>query len=504
MEPDFGKIQKERLPTLYEVLIQKTSAPVDLWSFYTFLSQFPFAINYLDFWIDLMAHMRLCKDYIEGIRRSLNSGIGNGNGTGTGRNTSNSRIPHDRVNANANTSGDDNLDADNVSVTTSVLINALMEEGHLDFQDPSRVSQFLRGDSADYTPQLTQMLESWKRHSGIYDPNNLNALNIDNMNLATLMDEVLKKQTQVRHDTAQITTKQLQNNALQICNTYLLSPEKSPRYLTNIPGDIRQQTVNLITNQHRHDPEVFENLKTLTYQFLEIDCFPKFLSRVALHNIHDEISDWRFQTLGRRTTNNSIGNIRTRNRNSQHNITSIRYQGSRSPFSNYTTLSRTVFGLICLGIGFWIGYVLIFLEYSRAIRVVTVVPFAIGSYFIICGLYQVDIIYSWLGVTQKLTFREDDFDRSSDSGSDNESYDLEKRQRVRSSSLPMSHSHSQSSPKGVPFILVFFGGRGRVIKVRHPFIRGLLFKRGLWCCLLVVILSAVFTVVFSCVPGYRV
>ena len=279
-----------------------------------------------------MAHMRLCKDYIEGIRRSLNSGIGNGNGTGTGRNTSNSRIPHDRVNANANTSGDDNLDADNVSVTTSVLINALMEEGHLDFQDPSRVSQFLRGDSADYTPQLTQMLESWKRHSGIYDPNNLNALNIDNMNLATLMDEVLKKQTQVRHDTAQITTKQLQNNALQICNTYLLSPEKSPRYLTNIPGDIRQQTVNLITNQHRHDPEVFENLKTLTYQFLEIDCFPKFLSRVALHNIHDEISDWRFQTLGRRTTNNSIGNIRPRNSNSQHNITSIRYQGSRSQF----------------------------------------------------------------------------------------------------------------------------------------------------------------------------
>ena len=97
-----------------------------------------------------MAHMRLCKDYIEGIRRSLNSGIGtgNGNGTGTGRNTSNSRIPPDRINANANTNGDDDdVDADNVSVTTSVLINALMEEGHLDFQDPNRVSQFLRGDS---------------------------------------------------------------------------------------------------------------------------------------------------------------------------------------------------------------------------------------------------------------------------------------------------------------------------------------------------------------------
>ena len=68
---NFEMIQRERLPTLYEVLIQRTSQPVDLWTFYTFLSQFPYAINYLDFWVDLMTHTRLCKNYIELVRKSL-------------------------------------------------------------------------------------------------------------------------------------------------------------------------------------------------------------------------------------------------------------------------------------------------------------------------------------------------------------------------------------------------------------------------------------------------
>lgn len=47
METEFAQIEKERLPTLYEVLLKKTSPPVDLWAFYTFLSQYPYAI---DFW----------------------------------------------------------------------------------------------------------------------------------------------------------------------------------------------------------------------------------------------------------------------------------------------------------------------------------------------------------------------------------------------------------------------------------------------------------------------
>ena len=85
------------------------------------------------------------------------------------------------------------------------------------------------------------------------------------------------------------------------------------------------------------------------------------------------------------------------------------------------------------------------------------VPFAVGSYFIICGLYQVDIIYSWLGVTQKLTFREDDFDHSGESGSDNESYDIEKRQRVRSSSLPLSIHILSHHPRVFHLFSYFLG-----------------------------------------------
>lgn len=63
--------QRARLPTLYEVLNQQTAAPLDLWSFYTYLSQYPHAIVYLDFWTDVMAYLRLCKDYVKGIRESV-------------------------------------------------------------------------------------------------------------------------------------------------------------------------------------------------------------------------------------------------------------------------------------------------------------------------------------------------------------------------------------------------------------------------------------------------
>ncbi|CCF57795.1 hypothetical protein KAFR_0D01490 [Kazachstania africana CBS 2517] len=443
MELDFAKIQEERLPTLYEVLIQKTSVPVDLWSFYTYLSQFPYAINYLDFWIDLMAHLRLSKDYINGIRGSLLE-----------------ESNFNELENQQSSQEDQNSNSENVSVTTSVLLNALMEEGHLDFENPDRVSKFLQG-KADYSPKLSQLLDGWKRHSGIYDANN--NLNIDNGNLPTLLDEMLKNKSK-RNETSQITTKQLLNNALQICNTYLYSTEKSAKYLSNISEETRMKVLDSVVNQNRYDPEVFEELKATTYQLLETDCFPKFLSTVALHNIHDELSDWRFHS-----EKGAIDN------------TTLRYRGSRSPFSNHTTLSRLIFGLVWLGIGFWIGYVLIFLKYSRAIRVVTVVPFAIGCYLIICGMYQVDIIYSWFGVTQVLTYKDSD-----------------------SKILRSNDEEHTTTKEKVPFLIALLGGGKRTVKIEHTFIKKLLQRRGLWCLLLVVISTAIFTVIFSCVPGFRI
>ncbi|CCD24879.1 Rax1p NDAI_0E00630 [Naumovozyma dairenensis CBS 421] len=490
MELDYKKIQTERLPTLYEVLIQKTKFPVDLWSFYTFLSQFPYAINYLDFWIDLMAHLRLCKDYISGIRESITYNQNEARNSRIRHHlqyTSEESIQHETQSIQHHDDpegGDeDDDDDDNISVTTSVLLNALLDEGHLDFENPERVSQFLQGNT-EYSPKLSQLLEDWKRHSiANNDSNRKGSLNRNNSNvrsretngaaLPDVVDDILRKQSQ-QEERAKITTKQLLNNALKICSIYLQSPERSERYLTNLPDDIRLKALNLVQNERRHDPQVFEELKSIAFQFLEMDCFPKFLSTVALHNIHDEISDWRFHSNAR-----------------SHNLTRVdksliknHDHISKSPFSTYTLLSRTIFGLLWLGIGFWIGYTLIFLKYDRGIRVVTIVPFAIGNYFIICGMYRVDIIYSWFGVTQRLLYKHNEKNRDAD-------------REVQMDEKNGKNHH-------VSGILALLGGRSRLIRIEHPFIKNILMKRGLWCLFLVLLSTGIFTVIFSCVPGYRI
>lgn len=418
---DYEQIQRERLPTLYEVLIQATKAPVDSWEFYTFLSQFPYAIDYLDFWIDLMAHIRLCKDYVKGVRESVE-----GNETLT-----------------VNNRGEVHLNDDGESVSSSALLDALLNEGYLDFQNTKRVSQFLRGDTNE-SPRVSRLVDGWKRQSGIAE---------DQGNpLALMVDEMLRKETR-RFKQPKITRKQLLNSALQICNIYLSNVGENNKYLINVPDGVKSQVLYNVQQEQRHDPAVFEPLKDVAYQFLEIDCFPKFLSTVALHNIHDQISNWRYHSPG------------------------LRRHRSRSPFSNYTVLSRVLIGLVWLGIGFWIGYTLIFLHYSRAIRVVTVVPFALGSYSIVCGLYQVDIIYAFFGLTQALMYQEP-----------NGSFTDQKNRR-----------HQED----VPVIFKLLGGRSRLIKIQHQFIKRLLLKRALWCGFLTTLATAILTVIFSCVPGYR-
>lgn len=427
METEFAQIEKERLPTLYEVLLKKTSPPVDLWAFYTFLSQYPYAIDFLDFWIDMMAHVRLCKDYIKGVRESIEA--------------------RGKI-----------ADGDNHSEESSILLDALLNEGYLDLKNTKRVSQFLRGNVED-SARVSKLLDNMRCEHQQSDSEQ----EVDDF-LAEMVDDMLKEKTR-QNKQPKITRKQLLNNAMQICSLYLISPQQSPRYLINVPDEIRMETLRHVQSERRFDPQVFEELRDMAYNFLEMDCFPKFLSRVALHNLHDQLSDWRFQTIA------AMGK-------SRHMSGKSRGHKSPSPLSTYSGIGRIALGLCWLGIGFWIGYVLIFLHYSRAIRVTTVVPFGVGCYFTVCGIYQVDILYSWFGVTQKLMY--------------------EKK-------LPADGEQNYSKIKcRVPSIFALLGGRGRLMPVHQPFIRKLLLKRGMWCFLLVTVLTAVFTVLFSCVPGHRI
>lgn len=431
METESTKLQSHRLPTLYEVLNQQTTTPVDLWSFYTYLSQFPHAINYLDFWIDIMAHLRLCKDYVKGIRESV--------------------LVWEEANRPSRIPKHDSGVSDNYrsSVSTSLLLEALMNDGVLDFQDSKRVSQFLQGQTD--SPRLSQLMENWKRQSAMED----------NDRLTEVLDDFLKQEMKESQQ-PRITTKQLLNNALQIVNMYLSSPQQSPKFLINVPEKIRLDAIHTVQVQQRHDPDVFESLKSVAFQFLEMDCFPKFLGCVALHNLHDDMTD-HSSPLGEKTATTQ-----------RHTKSSL--------FSTYTILSRVFLGLLLLGIGFWIGYVLIFLNYSRGIRVVTIVPFFLGFYYVVCGIYQLDVVYALFGVTQNLVTNKDE-------------RDLELGYQRNSS--------KSSNVRRLPVIFRVLGGRGRLVKVRHPFVDRILKRRSVWCWFLILLGTAIFTVIFSCVPGHR-
>lgn len=52
--------QRNRLPTLFEVLSRRTLAPVDLFSFYIYMRDQQRSVDYLDFWYVLVI-MCMCR-----------------------------------------------------------------------------------------------------------------------------------------------------------------------------------------------------------------------------------------------------------------------------------------------------------------------------------------------------------------------------------------------------------------------------------------------------------
>lgn len=106
---------RDRLPTLFEVLNLRTRAPVDLWSFYVFMREQYRGVEYLDFWLDVVKHLSLCRNYVRGLRQSL---------LASERDMTSSR-------------------------TSSVLLDNLIQDGTLDDTDSRRLSAFLRGEEVD-------------------------------------------------------------------------------------------------------------------------------------------------------------------------------------------------------------------------------------------------------------------------------------------------------------------------------------------------------------------
>ncbi|RFU34372.1 hypothetical protein B7463_g2019, partial [Scytalidium lignicola] len=167
-----------------------------------------------------------------------------------------------------------------------------------------------------------------------------------------------------------------------------------------LPNPITQEITESIEEHGRDDPEVFDAAKDYVFQAMERDAFPGFLRMKALGNLVPP-----------------------------------------------SMMLRLALGLLAMFGAFWAGFILIFLNYSRHIRVWLILPFTVGVYCLASHQYALDPVIALLGFSE-YTF--------------------------------MNFS-----------------------RIREPFVRKLLIKRALMVLAITILIDAALTVLFVFVPGKR-
>lgn len=397
-------IELNRLPTLGEILSNKTKSPVDLFTFYKFMKEIENKVEYLDFWFDLVNHLNLCKHYVKGLRNSL---IKNNNF----RNS--------------------NILENHKSLSSSVLLDMILSDDILQDNDSNRLSQFLRGDLNVNDPKLIDLINQYEvdhpdkneKYGDIRPPSGFSSIDhkrisshsklMDDFNESdiinegqnfekrnsinpSLLEKIVRNSPNLSSNSSFITRNNLKESTQNLLLTYFVDDAEKN---LNLPQNLNNQIIRSIEIDGRDDPDIFNNVKSYIFSKIENEHLPNFLNFIAIKNLN----------------------------------------------SNFL---RIIIGLIFLFIAFWIGYVLIFLNYSKPIRIPVLIPFLIGFYSIISSIYLIDPILVW-------------FKRS-------QSFDSNK-----------------------------------LVKIKEPFIFKLLFKRSLWVTFLILLLTAILTLIFCLVPGHR-
>lgn len=355
-------IQLGRLPTLGEILSNKTKAPVNLHTFYLYMKIVENNVDYLDFWFDLVNHLNLCKHYVKGLRESVIRHSPNPSGTPLGSNNP------------FNSASDDNRDSyplsdrsNRKSLSLSMLLDLIIKDHILEDDDSNRLSAFLRGDVdlKNVDPRLKNMIEAYDSDESVTQPSPIacNDTNLQTHNrqissqlrLVDDCDAVLRPPSIPRHSLTpslvekliretrassefitRETLRQLSHNLL--LKYFVDDSEKS----LNISPNLNQQIVYAIQIDGRDDPDVFNPVKKYIFSRLETESLPNFLNFIAIKNVT-------------RTTN-----------------------------------SRVIFGFFSLFISFWVAFALIFLDKKKQYRCVVIATFFAGFYGLVTSIYRVD------------------------------------------------------------------------------------------------------------------
>jgi len=139
-------------------------------------------------------------------------------------------------------------------------------------------------------------------------------------------------------------------SAEKILYTYLL--QGSEREII-IPVGILNDITHAIESEGRDDPEVFDAAKDYVFQAMERDAFPGFLRAKALGNI-----------------------------------------------IHPSMMLRLLIGLVAMFGALWTAFILIFLNYSHAVRCWLILPFTVAIYFLATHQYMLDPVLAYLGYSE--------------------------------------------------------------------------------------------------------
>lgn len=432
-------VQRNRLPTLGEILANKTKPPVSLYNFYNYMKVMDHNSDYLDFWFDLVNHLNMCKHYIRGLRESI-----------TRHSVADNRHSApilDRSKAK--------------SVSSSILLDLILNDNFLQDSDSKRLSQFLRGD-LEVNPRLSELINEYEIstnpnanvigndstttiHSPVYSnaqgkrvssnsklledesfvENQLDLTDADKSQVYSqpkympleqpppkrmssvnpgTVERLIKSSPNISERNSFITRDNLKESSKNLLLKYFV--EDSEMNL-NLPPSLNNEIIKAIEVEGRDDPDAFKNVKVYVFNKLENYYLPNFLNLVAIKNIN-------------RTSENF-----------------------------FVSYGRIILGFFFLFIGFWMSYIFIFLNYHKSTRLYIIIPFLLSAYCLITSIYFIDPILVWLGYSESYT---------------KETY---------------------------------------LIKIKEKFIHKLLIKRSLWVTAIIIFFTAIFTILFSLVPGHR-
>lgn len=240
-QPDMNR---NRLPTLFEVLSRRTLPPVDLFSFYIYMRDQQRSVDYLDFWLDVAQHMTLCRHYVRELRRSVMIGT------------------PDQEKASKRSSGI----LDGLGDMNHPAAGPSMYATDKERDQDAQMSAFLREEA---TPRMRESPHSssdrrFRPSPNISRPSD-NSHNTDS--------------NSPEHSVAR---QDIRSSAEKILYTFLLPGAEREIVL---PGSITQEITSAIEEYGRDDPEVFDVAKDYVFQAMERDAFPGFLRMKALGNL---------------------------------------------------------------------------------------------------------------------------------------------------------------------------------------------------------------------------